>query len=61
VPDAGYMKKAKEICKKHNVLLIADEVQTGLGRTGKLVSFFFFFLAPFYESLQPCILALNTK
>eukprot|EP00960_Hanusia_phi_P010478 306836-Hanusia_phi.AAC.3 len=35
VPDAGYMKKAKEICKKHNVLLIADEVQTGCGRTGR--------------------------
>jgi len=34
VPDAGYMRKAKEICKKHNVLLIADEVQTGCGRTG---------------------------
>ena len=29
IPDAGYMKKVKEICQKHNVLLIADEVQTG--------------------------------
>jgi len=38
VPDAGYMKKAKEICKKHNVLLIADEVQTGCARTGKLLA-----------------------
>lgn len=37
VPDAGYLRKAKEICKKNNVLLIADEVQTGLGRTGKLL------------------------
>ena len=34
VPDDGYMTKAKELCAKHNVLLIADEVQTGLGRTG---------------------------
>lgn len=34
VPDDGYMTKVKELCKKHNVLLIADEVQTGLGRTG---------------------------
>eukprot|EP00550_Attheya_septentrionalis_P001618 CAMPEP_0198292280 /NCGR_PEP_ID=MMETSP1449-20131203/11173_1 /TAXON_ID=420275 /ORGANISM="Attheya septentrionalis, Strain CCMP2084" /LENGTH=450 /DNA_ID=CAMNT_0043991153 /DNA_START=25 /DNA_END=1377 /DNA_ORIENTATION=+ len=34
VPDDGYLSKAMELCKKHNVLLIADEVQTGLGRTG---------------------------
>ena len=34
VPTDGYMAKAKEICQKYNVLLIADEVQTGLGRTG---------------------------
>mmetsp|Transcript_3821 Transcript_3821/g.5511 ORF Transcript_3821/g.5511 Transcript_3821/m.5511 type:complete len:437 (-) Transcript_3821:1709-3019(-) len=34
VPSDGYMAKVKELCKKHNVLLIADEVQTGLGRTG---------------------------
>lgn len=35
VPDAGYMSDVKKLCEKHNVLLIADEVQTGLGRTGK--------------------------
>lgn len=37
VPQDGYMRKAQEICQRHNVLLIADEVQTGLGRTGKLL------------------------
>lgn len=34
VPDDGYMREVKKVCEKHNVLLIADEVQTGLGRTG---------------------------
>lgn len=36
IPPAGYMKKAFDICKQHNVLFIADEIQAGLGRTGKL-------------------------
>jgi ornithine--oxo-acid transaminase len=36
IPPPGYLKRVAEICKKHNILFIADEIQTGLGRTGKL-------------------------
>ena len=36
VPPAGYLKAAQEICKQHNALFIADEIQTGFGRTGRL-------------------------
>jgi len=36
IPPAGYLKKAAEICKRNNVLFMADEIQTGLARTGKL-------------------------
>lgn len=39
IPPAGYLKQLAEICKKHNVLLIADEIQTGLCRTGKRFAF----------------------
>jgi ornithine--oxo-acid transaminase len=35
VPAEGYLKKAYELCREHNVLFIADEVQTGIARTGK--------------------------
>ena len=34
VPSPGYLKGVRELCDKYNVLMIADEVQTGLGRTG---------------------------
>lgn len=38
VPDEGYLRGVREICDRHNVLFIADEVQSGLHRTGRLVS-----------------------
>jgi ornithine--oxo-acid transaminase len=46
IPPAGYLKKVAELCKKNNVLLIADEIQTGLCRTGKL-------FASQYEDVRP--------
>ena len=38
IPQKGYLKDAKDICEKHNIVLILDEIQTGLGRTGKLLA-----------------------
>ena len=38
IPPEGYLKRCQEICRDHNVLLIADEIQTGLGRTGRLLA-----------------------
>jgi ornithine--oxo-acid transaminase len=52
VPDDGYLKKAYDLCKAKNVLFIADEVQTGIGRTGKL-------LACDHEGVRPDILILG--
>ena len=52
VPDEGYLKQASELCKKYNVLFIADEVQTGIARTGKLI-------ACHHENVQPDILVLG--
>ena len=52
VPAEGYLAKTKQLCKDHNVLFIADEVQTGIARTGKL-------LAVNHENVQPDILILG--
>ncbi len=52
VPEDGYLKKAYELCKAKNVLFIADEVQTGLARTGKM-------LAVDHEGVHPDILILG--
>lgn len=52
VPEDGYLKKASELCKSKNVLFIADEVQTGIARTGKM-------LACDHEGVRPDILILG--
>lgn len=52
VPAEGYLAKAKQLCKENNVLFIADEVQTGIARTGKL-------LAVHHENVQPDMLILG--
>ncbi|ACB84733.1 ornithine--oxo-acid transaminase [Natranaerobius thermophilus] len=52
IPPEGYLKKAFDICKENNVLFIADEIQTGLGRTGKL-------FACDWEGVQPDIYILG--
>jgi ornithine--oxo-acid transaminase len=52
VPSEGYLKKAKALCEKYNVLFIVDEVQTGIGRTGKM-------LAIDHENVKPDILILG--
>ncbi len=52
VPDEGYLKGAKELCEKYNCLLIADEIQTGIARTGKI-------LASEYDGIRPDVLILG--
>ncbi|MBI9070562.1 MAG: ornithine--oxo-acid transaminase [Melioribacteraceae bacterium] len=52
VPDDGYLKKAYDVCKSKNVLFIADEVQTGIARTGKM-------LACDHEGVRPDVLILG--
>lgn len=52
VPDEGYLKKCLELCKAHNVLFVADEIQTGIARTGRL-------LACDHENVKPDVLILG--
>ncbi len=52
VPPEGYVQRARDICTRHNVLMIADEIQTGLGRTGKL-------LACEHEGVRPDVVTLG--
>jgi ornithine--oxo-acid transaminase len=52
VPSEGYLKQAYDICKMNNVLFIADEIQTGLGRTGKL-------FAHHYEDVRPDVVIIG--
>ena len=52
VPSEGYLRNAKALCEKHNVLFIADEVQTGIARTGKI-------LAVDHEEVKPDLLILG--
>ncbi len=52
VPSEGFLKQAHEICKKNNVLLVADEIQTGLGRTGKLFAFE-------YDQIKPDVVIIG--
>jgi len=52
VPQAGYLKKVRELCSKYNVLMVADEIQTGIGRTGKM-------LACDWEGVRPDIITLG--
>jgi len=52
IPDAGYLQGVRALCSKYNVLFIADEIQTGLGRTGKM-------LACDHEGVKPDMLLLG--
>lgn len=52
IPDAGYLEKIRKICTKHKILLIFDEIQTGLCRTGKMFSWM-------YENAKPDMITLG--
>ncbi|GAB1350605.1 ornithine--oxo-acid transaminase [Ignavibacteriales bacterium] len=52
IPPDGYLKEAYELCKKHSVLFIADEIQSGLGRSGKLFAFQ-------YEDVKPDVVIIG--
>lgn len=52
IPPAGYLKAVSEICKKNNVLFMADEIQTGLGRTGRL-------FASHHENVRPDVVIIG--
>ena len=52
VPDEGYLKECYDLCKKHNVLFVADEIQTGIARTGKM-------LCCDHENVRPDIVVLG--
>jgi ornithine--oxo-acid transaminase len=52
IPPAGYLKKAYDICKKNNVLFVADEIQSGLGRSGKLFAYM-------HEDIKPDVVTIG--
>jgi ornithine--oxo-acid transaminase len=52
IPPDGYLRRVREICDEHNVLLIADEIQTGLGRTGRL-------FASHHEEVRPDVITIG--
>ncbi len=52
VPPEGYLKRAEEICRENNVLLVVDEIQSGLGRSGRLFAFQ-------YENVQPDLVIIG--